>query len=85
MDTNFDKKNFIEKFKYSCNKVQIKKFSKGETVMKNKMKNAKTSQSGKCCNRGGAQNCRGEQSGQNAQNCHGEQNGQGPQSQHIER
>ncbi len=53
--------------------------------MKNKMKNAKTSQSGKCCNRGGAQNCRGEQSGQNAQNCHGEQNGQGPQSQHIER
>ena len=32
MDTNFDKKNFIEKFKYSCNKVQIKKFSKGETV-----------------------------------------------------
>ena len=56
--------------------------------MKNKMKNAKTSQSGKCCNRGGAQNCRGEQSGQNgqsAQNCRGEQNGQNPQSQHIER
>lgn len=32
MDTNFNKKIFIEKFKNSCNKVQIKKFVKGETV-----------------------------------------------------
>lgn len=32
MDTNFDKKNFIENFKKSCNKVQVKKFVKGETV-----------------------------------------------------
>ena len=32
MDTNFDKKNFIENFKHSCDKVQIKKFTKGETV-----------------------------------------------------
>ena len=32
MDTNFDKKIFIENFKHSCNKVQIKKFAKGETV-----------------------------------------------------
>ena len=32
MDTNFDKKIFIENFKNNCNKVQIKKFSKGETV-----------------------------------------------------
>ena len=32
MDTNFDKKNFIENFKNNCNKVQIKKFTKGETV-----------------------------------------------------
>ncbi|MCI8272558.1 MAG: Crp/Fnr family transcriptional regulator [Clostridia bacterium] len=32
MDTNFDKKIFIDNFKSSCNKVQIKKFSKGETV-----------------------------------------------------
>lgn len=32
MDTNFDKKIFIENFKHSCNKVQIKKFVKGETV-----------------------------------------------------
>ena len=31
MDTNFDKKNFIENFKNSCNRVQIKKFVKGET------------------------------------------------------
>lgn len=32
MDTNFDKKIFIEIFKNSCNKVQVKKFIKGETV-----------------------------------------------------
>lgn len=32
MDTNFDKKNFIENFKNNCNKIQIKKFVKGETV-----------------------------------------------------
>jgi len=32
MDTNFDKKIFVENFKNSCNKVQIKKFTKGETV-----------------------------------------------------
>lgn len=32
MDTNFDKKIFIENFKNSCNKVQSKKFVKGETV-----------------------------------------------------
>lgn len=32
MDTNFDKKIFIENFKNSCNKVQAKKFVKGETV-----------------------------------------------------
>ena len=32
MDTNFNKKFFIEKFKNSCNKVQVKKFVKGETV-----------------------------------------------------
>lgn len=32
METNFDKKNFIEIFKNSCNKVQTKKFVKGETV-----------------------------------------------------
>ena len=32
MDTNFDKKNFIENFKKNCNKVQLKKFIKGETV-----------------------------------------------------
>lgn len=32
MDTNFDKKIFIENFKNSCNRVQIKKFIKGETV-----------------------------------------------------
>ena len=32
MDTNFDKKNFIENFVTHCNKVQIKKFIKGETV-----------------------------------------------------
>ena len=32
MDTNFDKKIFIENFKHTCNKVQIKKFVKGETV-----------------------------------------------------
>lgn len=32
MDTNFNKKIFIEKFKNSCNKVQTKKFIKGETV-----------------------------------------------------
>ena len=32
MDTNFDKKIFIENFKHSCTRVQIKKFVKGETV-----------------------------------------------------
>lgn len=32
MDTNFDKKFFIENFKNNCNKAQIKKFIKGETV-----------------------------------------------------
>ena len=32
MDTNFDKKIFIENFKNNCNKIQIKKFTKGETV-----------------------------------------------------
>ena len=32
MDTNFDKKIFIENFKHSCNKVQIKNFVKNETV-----------------------------------------------------
>ena len=32
MDTNFDKKIFIQNFKNSCNKIQIKKFVKGETV-----------------------------------------------------
>ena len=32
MDTNFDKKNFIENFKNNCSKVQVKKFNKGETV-----------------------------------------------------
>ena len=32
MDTNFDKKIFIENFKNLCQKVQIKKFVKGETV-----------------------------------------------------
>ena len=32
MDTNFDKKIFIENFKHSCNRVQTKKFVKGETV-----------------------------------------------------
>lgn len=32
MDTNFEKKIFIENFKNTCNKVQVKKFTKGETV-----------------------------------------------------
>lgn len=32
MDTNFDKKKFIENFKNNCTKIQIKKFIKGETV-----------------------------------------------------
>ena len=32
MDTNFDKKIFIENFKTGCSKVQIKKFNKGDTV-----------------------------------------------------
>lgn len=32
MDTNFVKKIFIENFKHSCSRVQIKKFVKGETV-----------------------------------------------------
>lgn len=32
MDTNLNKKIFIENFKNTCNKVQVKKFVKGETV-----------------------------------------------------
>ena len=32
MDTNLNKKIFIENFKNTCNKVQAKKFVKGETV-----------------------------------------------------
>lgn len=32
MDTNFDKKIFIENFKHNCDRVQIKKFVKGDTV-----------------------------------------------------
>lgn len=32
MDTNFDKKKFIENFKKNCNRVQTKNFIKGETV-----------------------------------------------------
>ena len=32
MDTKFDKKIFIENFKHNCNKTQVKKFTKGETV-----------------------------------------------------
>ena len=32
MDTNFDKKIFIENFRHSCHRVQIKKFDKGDTV-----------------------------------------------------
>ena len=32
MEPNFDKKIFIQNFKNSCNKIQIKKFVKGETV-----------------------------------------------------
>lgn len=32
MDTNFDKKNFIENLKKNCNRVQTKNFIKGETV-----------------------------------------------------
>lgn len=32
METNFNKKNFIENFKSSCDKIQIKNFDKGETV-----------------------------------------------------
>lgn len=32
MDTNLNKKIFIESFKNTCNKVQVKKFVKGETV-----------------------------------------------------
>ena len=32
MDTNFDKKKFIENFRHSCHRVQIKKFDKGDTV-----------------------------------------------------
>ena len=32
MDTNFNKKIFIENFKKNCNRTQIKKFIKGETV-----------------------------------------------------
>lgn len=32
MDTNFDKKIFIENFKNNCTKVQVKKFVKGENV-----------------------------------------------------
>lgn len=32
MDTNFDKKIFIENFKNNCSRIQIKKFIKNETV-----------------------------------------------------
>lgn len=32
METNFDKKIFIENFKNNCSRAQIKKFIKGETV-----------------------------------------------------
>ena len=32
MDTNFDKKIFIENFKHNCNRIKIKNFVKGETV-----------------------------------------------------
>lgn len=32
MDTSLNKKIFIENFKNTCNKVQVKKFVKGETV-----------------------------------------------------
>ena len=32
MDTNFDKDLFIEKFKNSCNRIQIKNFKKNEIV-----------------------------------------------------
>ena len=32
MDTNFNKKIFIENFKNNCDRVQLKKFIKGETV-----------------------------------------------------
>ena len=32
METNFSKKKFIENFKSSCDKIQIKNFDKGETV-----------------------------------------------------
>ena len=32
MDTNFDKKFFIENFKNNCSKIQVKKFIKGDTV-----------------------------------------------------
>ena len=32
MDTNFDKKNFIENFKNTCKRAQIKKFIKGESI-----------------------------------------------------
>lgn len=32
MDTNFDKKIFIENFKTNCSRIQIKKFIKNETV-----------------------------------------------------
>ena len=32
MDTYFNKKNFIENFKNNCERIQIKKFTKGETV-----------------------------------------------------
>lgn len=32
MDTNFDKKIFIKNFLENCNKIQIKKICKGETV-----------------------------------------------------
>ena len=32
MDTNFDKELFIEKFKNSCNRIQIKNFKKNEIV-----------------------------------------------------
>ncbi len=61
--------------------------------MKNKTKNAKTTQSGRCCNGSGraqngqsGQNAQNGQSGQNAQDCHGKRSGgSGARAQHVER
>ena len=65
--------------------------------MKNKTKNAKTTQSGRCCNGSGraqngqsgqnAQDCHGKRSGgSGAQDCHGKRSGgSGAQAQHVER